>query len=715
MTSDSQRAGYEPDDTASGANWAPPRTDRAGAEAPLSDRTPQEFGWATPDVSWQVPGNSWTIAYPDAGADGPERQTGESDRPGSWPPPLDPATHHPSSLEPSAKRAPGGSPEPGPDRGDDLSGLPQRIPGRLDLPPDGPDVPDRRQEQTVRAPRATVPAPPPPLPPQATRIPGASLAADPPMDYSPPEQYESPVGRYQYPAPPGRGPATTYDVASERPAASPERWDDHHQPPHIRGDDSSGLATGQGRARVRPEAAKPTWEPPPPYLPGSPTGPEQQYDQSAPPFDTGDSPAGGAARVPSQRSAQSEGGDSAPARRPVSASAAVPAASRVSPPPNDPTAGSRPSEPKVYGRPAAGGPGDRHLPDPDRSQHDVPHADRAADREPFWHTPPSDREARPSPRPTAQPRDGDARPDSRPGVPQTSDRPGRATAFAKVPVPPPPAAHPHDPQGLADRPYARPDGPAPEPRESGGPATGYARPPSSDAGVAHPPRVAPHPPSDEAGARPPMPWDQQPPQYRWGGHPDQTQMDRPRNGPQSEGARPDDRPGAWGEGPPIGRALAPGTARLAGRATDDRRPVRTSGPESGRGPALAWADHNGGRTAGLDNVPPLERPAEPPPAQVRNARILAMVLVAAVLLLAVPLGTLWLLGRTSSDAFNPAVGSCVKQDGTGAVATGCGDAGAYTVVAKANDPGKCDPKQPHIVLQNVEGDNVLCLRPAAGR
>jgi hypothetical protein len=91
-----------------------------------------------------------------------------------------------------------------------------------------------------------------------------------------------------------------------------------------------------------------------------------------------------------------------------------------------------------------------------------------------------------------------------------------------------------------------------------------------------------------------------------------------------------------------------------------------------------------------------------------------MVLAAAVLLLAVPLGTLWLLGRTGDPPFNPAVGSCVKQDGGGAAAAACSDAGAYTVVSKASDPAKCaDPKQPHVVLPEVEGDNVLCLRPAA--
>ncbi|TWJ24815.1 hypothetical protein JD76_04971 [Micromonospora endolithica] len=111
--------------------------------------------------------------------------------------------------------------------------------------------------------------------------------------------------------------------------------------------------------------------------------------------------------------------------------------------------------------------------------------------------------------------------------------------------------------------------------------------------------------------------------------------------------------------------------------------------------------------------------AETPAPKVRNGRVLAAVLVAAVLILAVPLGLLTLLGMVGDPeketGFDPAVGSCVKQSGTSATAVDCGAAGAFTVVSKADSKEKCaDPAQPHVVLQGEGADRVLCLKPAAG-
>ncbi|HEX2770903.1 MAG TPA: hypothetical protein VHN18_00560, partial [Micromonosporaceae bacterium] len=418
----------------------------------------------------------------------------------------------------------------------------------------------------------------------------------------------------------------------------------------------------------------------------------------------------------------------------ISASATVPAASRMSPP-SDPAARSMPAaQPTVYGRSV-----DDHV---EPVRHDRT-ADAAGGDEPLWPRTPADtgdrfpsgaeaaesrlrggtedrfqRDAGPWPPAGAEPWSSDDRPDVRSAADRSSERPGRAAAFAQVPVPPIQAPHADQPREPGGR-FARTDGPAPDAFGAIGPVTGTARPVSPARGVAQPARVDDLRPSDEGGNRAPVaPWDDQPQRQRWAGgagNPDQT-LSGAWDGLDTGDARADAWPGTRAEAPPTGRATAAGTAPVGGRDTEDGPPRQQSGAATGADSAPPWVDRDDGQQERFDSFrSEMERPADPPPPQVRNARVLAMVLAAAVLLLAVPLGTLWLLGRTGDQGFNPAVGSCVKQDGAGAVAAGCGDAGAYTVVAKANDPGKCDPKQPHVVLQNVEGDNVLCLRPAAAK
>lgn len=752
MTSDSQRTGHEPDDAASGADWAPPRTEHSGTAAPRGDRTPPEFGWAMPDESWQRPGDSWTVAYPEAASASTwsHRQSNDAEFPGGWPPLQEPAHRAPPSTEPAS------------DRAEHTHRLPKRVPGPIELPEDGAGRPDVRYEQTVRAPRAAVPAPPPPLPPQATRIPGASLAAEPPLGYSPPDQYGPPSGRYQpepssgryqpeppsgryqpeppsgryQPEPPaGPRPITPYDFGGERQPAPAERRADADRWAQVPGDEPAGFPAGQGRARVSPQP--PAWEPPPPYLPGSPVETPQQYDRpSTSAYGTPSRPVT-AAQVPAQRTGSAESGDSAPARPAISASATVPPASRMSPP-SDSAAMSMPAaQPRVYGRWAAE-PVDDHV-EPVRTDRS---ADAAGGDEPLWPRTPADsgdrfpgdadaagsrllsgsddrfqRDAGPWSQPAAEPWPRDDRPEVPSAPDWSTERPGRAAAFAQVPAAPIPAPDPNDQQREPGGRFAQPDEPAPDAFGPMGPATGTARPVSS-VGGARPPRVDDRPPSDEGGSRPPAArWDDQPPRQPWGGeagNPDQTLIG-PGNGLDAGDSRANAWPGGRAEAVPTGRATAAGTARVGGIDAEARRPPQAAGPDTGTA-APSWADRDGRQQDRFDSFrTELESPADPPPPQVRNARVLAIVLVAAVLLLAVPLGTLWLLGRTGDEGFNPSVGSCVKQDGEAAVAAGCGDAGAYTVVAKASDPGKCDPKQPHIVLQNVEGDNVLCLRPAAAR
>jgi hypothetical protein len=100
--------------------------------------------------------------------------------------------------------------------------------------------------------------------------------------------------------------------------------------------------------------------------------------------------------------------------------------------------------------------------------------------------------------------------------------------------------------------------------------------------------------------------------------------------------------------------------------------------------------------------------------QIRNGRVLLAVLCAAVLLLVVPLGIVWLVTRSGGPSFD--VGSCVRRSGSEAVVAQCGDSGAYTVVAKVDNQDKCtDPAgQPFVVVAGGGKGNVLCLRPATG-
>ncbi|BCL14976.1 LppU/SCO3897 family protein [Micromonospora sagamiensis] len=110
------------------------------------------------------------------------------------------------------------------------------------------------------------------------------------------------------------------------------------------------------------------------------------------------------------------------------------------------------------------------------------------------------------------------------------------------------------------------------------------------------------------------------------------------------------------------------------------------------------------------------KPAEQPTPKVRNGRVLMAVLTAAVLILVVPLGALWALGKlggSDAPAFNPAVGTCVKQSGEGAVAANCGDQGAYKIISKVDDKAKCtDQTQPRVELPGSAANRVLCLGPA---
>jgi hypothetical protein len=100
--------------------------------------------------------------------------------------------------------------------------------------------------------------------------------------------------------------------------------------------------------------------------------------------------------------------------------------------------------------------------------------------------------------------------------------------------------------------------------------------------------------------------------------------------------------------------------------------------------------------------------------------VFAIVLIAAILVLAIPLGTLWLLGKFGGDepsgsAFNPAVGECVKNAENKPVEVDCAEAGAFKVVSKVDNQTKCaDQNQPHVeVPGGRDQPQVLCLQPVS--
>jgi hypothetical protein len=199
-------------------------------------------------------------------------------------------------------------------------------------------------------------------------------------------------------------------------------------------------------------------------------------------------------------------------------------------------------------------------------------------------------------------------------------------------------------------------------------------------------------------------------------------------------------PGAQGFGGPVNDTPLGGAAPANGAGPFGSRPYGASDPAS-----AGRANQNGFAPAAPASAPPSPGPAgsglpwgpaapepeqhrfdafkpeevkpEQPAPKVRNGRVLLAVLVVAVLLLVIPLGALWLLGKTGGAApFNPAVGACVKNSGNQAVPANCSDPGAFTVVSKVASKDKCaDPAQPHLVVPaSVGKEQVLCLRPATG-
>ncbi|MFE9651688.1 hypothetical protein [Micromonospora sp. NPDC006431] len=376
--------------------------------------------------------------------------------------------------------------------------------------------------------------------------------------------------------------------------------------------------------------------------------------------------------VPGPRTSPEAGGH-------VSASASVPVTSRVTPPADQAlhTAGVPAPQPRVYGRPT--------RPEPE----EAPGADGF---------------------PEPGPRFDEHGPLSRTDEP---DRPHGFAAAPPVPSAPPssPAAPPPFPPGVPS--FANPPG-------STRPVNGVHPQNDGHAGGQHDPYGAPGGHPDPYGA----PGGHPDPYGAPGGHPDPfggTGPSDPYGGPGG----PHDPFGGSPAGP--GDPYAPGGGRAA-VAAPGQGPMGEPGPggfpppfpppPQQAPPAWQQGPANEPEQGRFDAFKPEAEPkTEAPTPKVRNGRVLAAVLIAAVLILAVPLGLLTLLGKIGGDdkpaPFNPAVGACIKQSGTGAADADCAEPGAFKVLSKVDSKDQCaEPTQPHVELQGVEGNRVLCLKPA---
>ncbi|MGK5677065.1 LppU/SCO3897 family protein, partial [Micromonospora sp. URMC 106] len=628
-------AGQQQDDQARAGGWA---EDAAPADRPQHDDPNRSGGWAgtgqqddQSPAGWnagaeQRPGGSWGAPQDDQpqGDEWPGRDESARVR-GAASVPQQPEERDANgwgSAEP-APTPPGRAavPVPGdggpPAWGNAAESLPQRTanPVAPDVEPWSADEAWGRAEagepaasragtgweaDRAEEPPIYQPAPGPgispanavPLPPQEQRVPGASLAAAPPADYVPPAPFAPEQSARE-----GGLPAYEQEQPSWAQAGSR-----HDEPQATAG----------------------------PMVPAPRTSPES----------------GGRAAVPAPEGAEAAAGS-------VSASAAVPLASRVMPPTDQALrpGGTPAPQPRVYGRPARPEPADEPEQD-EPNGHRLDHA--------------------PSPR-------FDQAPETR---------------------------FDHAPDNRFDQGPDNRFDQGPEPRfddRDRGPAAFGGAAPVAPASPAAPPAFPPGVPSFA----------------------DAPASDRPVNGVRPHGGadRPAEHFGAPSAGGAVGAAAGYGPAPMPEPAPGNAFPPAfpPPGQQPGQQPGPSWGQGGQGDPGDqgrFDSFKPIAEPkTEAPTPKVRNGRVLAAVLVAAVLILAVPLGLLMLLGKVGgaeeTPAFDPAVGSCVKQSGEGAAAANCGEAGAFTVVSKVDAKDKCaDPAQPHVVLPGDGANRVLCLKPA---
>jgi hypothetical protein len=104
---------------------------------------------------------------------------------------------------------------------------------------------------------------------------------------------------------------------------------------------------------------------------------------------------------------------------------------------------------------------------------------------------------------------------------------------------------------------------------------------------------------------------------------------------------------------------------------------------------------------------------EPPARRPRKGLIIG--LIAAAILVVVGVGGYvgWSL-TTQQGGYE--VGTCVKQEGTGAAVVDCGAEGAYRITSIEDSGDSCpDPNQPTLQLSGPVGSrSYACLEPASG-
>ena len=450
--------------------------------------------------------------------------------------------------------------------------------------------------------------------------------------------------------------------------------------------------------------------------------------------------------------------------RPVSASASVPAASRVTP--TDAEEIPPPSavpQARVYGR--ATQPTDTTGDDepmyawPPRDDQEVPGTspvspfprrpeDDHAGPARFGATPvsPYSHQAGPDARPVS-PYADQAGPDARPVSPY-ADRAGPG-AFGAAPVSPysrpasdgtgpasPFTGRPEDGSGPVPLPARRPESPTgpygrrPQDDQNGPGAAPEAQPPAAapqspgrvsgrataSARVTPPPAPAqPGPPfteftDDVAGrgaAKAPATYNENTTDIAHRSQsPDQAYVPAPAL--PSMHARPPLENGF----PPPPDADAP-DRRLGGVFPGPASRSTVTPPPSPEG-TTSWPTPGGSEQGRFDQFKPDTEAATPGTPHVRMLPVLLSVIIGAVLLVGLAIGIVWLISRGSdSSGFSVNAGDCVKRSGQEAVKATCGDAGAFQVVSIADTKEQCaDPGQPYVLNPTKDGKTqVLCLKP----
>jgi hypothetical protein len=99
---------------------------------------------------------------------------------------------------------------------------------------------------------------------------------------------------------------------------------------------------------------------------------------------------------------------------------------------------------------------------------------------------------------------------------------------------------------------------------------------------------------------------------------------------------------------------------------------------------------------------------------VRMMPVLLSVVLAAVLVVGLAMGLVWLIAPSHSG-IDVKVGDCVKRDGDKAVTATCGDPGAFQVLSTVDTKEQCpDPGQPYVLNPTSDGrTQVLCLKPTS--